>query len=49
MSGYVANNRNDRPPTATQPYEGRLDKQPPRTVEGTGQEPPSCLVSIRYV
>ncbi|MGL4316604.1 MAG: hypothetical protein ACRCTL_08320 [Pseudomonas sp.] len=48
MSGYVANNRNDRPPTATPPYDGRLDKQPPRTVEGTVQEPPSCLVSIRY-
>lgn len=49
MSGYVANNRNDRPPTATPPYDGRLDKQPPRTMEGSGQKPPSCLVSIRYI
>lgn len=30
MSGYVPNNRNERPPPAVEPYNGDFDKQPSR-------------------
>ncbi|MGE8496338.1 MAG: S-type pyocin domain-containing protein [Pseudomonas sp.] len=30
MSGYVPNNRNERPAPVAEPYEGDFDKQPPR-------------------
>ena len=30
MSGYVPNNRNERPAPVVEPYNGDFDKQPPR-------------------
>ncbi|WP_175253353.1 hypothetical protein [Pseudomonas sp. BMW13] len=49
MSGYVPNNRDERKPPPTPPYNGDFNTQPARTVEGTTSATNTSLVGIRFV
>lgn len=49
MSGYVPNNRNDRPAPTPEPYNGDFHRQPPRPLEGGSTQTSSCLIGLRFV
>lgn len=49
MSGYVPNNRNDRPAPTPEPYNGDFHRQAPRPLEGGSTQTASCLVGLRFV
>ncbi|QFT21483.1 hypothetical protein FIV02_07805 [Pseudomonas sp. THAF187a] len=49
MSGYVPNNRNERPAPAPEPYNGDFDRQPARQLEGAAAQANRCLVGLRFV
>ncbi|MGF0335104.1 hypothetical protein [Ectopseudomonas toyotomiensis] len=49
MSGYVPNNRNERPAPTPAPYNGDFHRQAPRPLEGTAAQNSSCLVGLRFV
>jgi len=49
MSGYVPNNRNERKPPSTPPYNGDFNTQPARPLEGTTSAVSTSLVGIRFV
>lgn len=49
MSGYVPNNRNERPAPTPAPYIGDFHRQAPRPLEGTAAQSSSCLVGLRFV
>lgn len=49
MSGYVPNNRDERKPPPTPPYNGDFNTQPAGTVEGTTSATNTSLVGIRFV
>lgn len=49
MSGYVPNNRNERPAPAPAPYNGDFDRQAPRPLEGGASQTSSCLIGLRFV
>ena len=49
MSGYVPNNRNERPAPTPAPYNGDFHRQAPRPLEGGSTQTSSCLVGLRFV
>lgn len=49
MSGYVPNNRNERTPPPTPPYNGDFNSQPARLLEGTTSAVSTSLVGIRFI
>ncbi|MFI8735582.1 hypothetical protein ACIGKM_06660 [Ectopseudomonas toyotomiensis] len=49
MSGYVPNNRNERPAPTPEPYNGDFHRQTPRPLEGGSTQTSSCLVGLRFV
>jgi hypothetical protein len=49
MSGYVPNNRDERTPPPTPPYNGDFNAQPARQLEATTSTTSSSLVGIRFV
>lgn len=49
MSGYVPNNRKQRPIPPPEPYNGDFDRQPPRPLEGVVRTPDRCLIGLRFV
>lgn len=49
MSGYVPNNRNERPAPPQEPYNGDFDRQAPRPLEGGAPQTTSCLIGLRFV
>ncbi|MFN9526034.1 MAG: hypothetical protein ACK563_06370 [Pseudomonadaceae bacterium] len=49
MSGYVPNNRNERPAPTPAPYNGDFHRQAPRPLEGASTQTSSCLVGLRFV
>nr|WP_064494422.1 polymorphic toxin type 24 domain-containing protein [Pseudomonas chengduensis] len=49
MSGYVPNNRNERPAPTPAPYNGDFHSQAPRPLEGGSTQTSSCLVGLRFV
>ncbi|MBJ7545320.1 hypothetical protein JHC42_00425 [Pseudomonas sp. OA3] len=49
MSGYVPNNRNERPVPTPAPYNGDFHRQAPRPLEGGSTQTSSCLVGLRFV
>lgn len=49
MSGYVPNNRNDRPAPTPEPYNGDFHRQAPRPLEGGSPQTASCLIGLRFV
>lgn len=49
MSGYIPNNRNERKPPPTPPYNGDFNAQPARPIEVTTSAIITSLVGIRFV
>jgi hypothetical protein len=49
MSGYVPNNRNERPIPPQEPYNGDFDHQAARPLEGGAPQVASCLIGLRFV
>lgn len=49
MSGYVPNNRNERPAPKPEPYNGEFHRQAPRPLEGVSVQTSNCLVGLRFV
>lgn len=49
MSGYVPNNRNERPAPKPEPYNGEFHRQAPRPLEGVSVQRSNCLVGLRFV
>lgn len=49
MSGYVPNNRNERPAPKPEPYNSDFDRQPARALEGVSTPVSQCLVGLRFV
>ncbi|MDH1263069.1 hypothetical protein [Pseudomonas sp. GD03944] len=49
MSGYVPNNRNERPAPPQEPYNGDFDRQAPRPLEGGAAQTSRCLIGLRFV
>lgn len=49
MSGYVPNNRNERPAPTSKPYNGDFHHQAPRPLEGSITQPTRCLIGVRFI
>ncbi|MGE8359564.1 hypothetical protein [Pseudomonas sp.] len=49
MSGYVPNNRNERTPPPSSPYNGDFNTQPARSIEGISSSNQTSLVGIRFI
>lgn len=49
MSGYVPNNRNERPAPTSEPYNGDFHHQAPRPLEGSITQPTRCLIGVRFI